>query len=30
MAELDCSQYMLVEPAQKWIEEKLLSIGSTA
>jgi len=30
MAELDCSQYMLVEPAQKWIMERLQSIASTA
>ena len=28
MAELDCSQYTLVEPAQKWIKDKLLQIES--
>ncbi len=28
MAERDCSQYMLVEPAQQWIQEKLVLIGS--
>jgi hypothetical protein len=28
MSELECSQYMLVDPAQKWIKEKLLLIGS--
>jgi anti-sigma regulatory factor (Ser/Thr protein kinase) len=28
MGELDCSQYMLVDPAQKWINDKLLQIGS--